>query len=135
MEGAPLHQICTASDTVIAAELAKVYKGGQIEKGFALPTCVSPNNIVAFHSPGAEDGTAAATGDVLKICCGVQVDGMIATIGTSVVVGGAAAASADASRALQAARDAAVVVNSLLKPGTKSAEIVSAISAVAAVRS
>jgi methionine aminopeptidase len=61
----------------------------------------------------------------------VQVDGMIAMVGTSVVVGGADAASEDANRALQAARDAAVVVNSMLKPGTKSSDIVAAISAVA----
>lgn len=66
-------------------------------------------------------------------CCGVQVDGMIATIGTSVVVGGPGAASEPSTRALQATRDAAVVVNSMLKPGTKSTDIVKAIAAVAAV--
>lgn len=65
-------------------------------------------------------------------CCGVQVDGMIATIGTSVVVGGPDAASEPSTRALQATRDAAVVVNSMLKPGTKSSDIVNAIATVAA---
>jgi len=130
--GAAIHQICSVGDDVVSEELAKVYNRGQVEKGPAFPTCVSPNNIVAYNSPGAENATTAAKGDLLKICCGVQVDGMIATIGTSVVVGGPGAASEPSTRALQATRDAAVVVNSMLKPGTKSTDIVKAIAAVAA---
>ena len=67
MAGTPLHQICIIGDSIVNEELAKVYTRGQVEKGPAFPTCVSPNNIVAYCSPGPEDSVTAATGDVLKM--------------------------------------------------------------------
>lgn len=65
--GAAIHQICSVGDDVVSEELAKVYNRGQVEKGPAFPTCVSPNNIVAYNSPGAENATTAAKGDLLKM--------------------------------------------------------------------
>lgn len=67
MAGTALHQICIIGDSIVNEELAKVYTRGQVEKGPAFPTCVSPNNIVAYCSPGPEDSVTAATGDVLKM--------------------------------------------------------------------
>ena len=46
---------------------AKVFKGKKIEKGVAFPTCVSPNSVVGHFCPLADDGTALAEGDVIKM--------------------------------------------------------------------
>jgi len=127
--GQPLHVICAAGDAVVAAELAKMYTKGQVEKGPAFPTCVSRNNLVQNMSPGPDADDAVADGDLLKLCLGVQVDGMTVMAGTTVSVGDAVAD--ENLNAMLAARDAAVVVNGMLKPGVKSAQLVEAIECVA----
>jgi len=80
-------------------------------------------------SPGPDADDAVADGDLLKLCLGVQVDGMTVMAGTTVSVGDAVAD--ENLNAMLAARDAAVVVNGMLKPGVKSAQLVEAIECVA----
>lgn len=46
---------------------AGIFKGKQIEKGVAFPTCVSPNNVVGHLSPAADDAAAIKDGDLVKM--------------------------------------------------------------------
>lgn len=64
-------------------------------------------------------------------CCGVQLDGFVTIAGTTAVVGGEAAASDAAVRVGMAARDAAIVVNAMLVPEARAADIQAAIAQVA----
>lgn len=48
-------------------ECAKSFKGKQIEKGVAFPTCVSPNSIVGHFSPLADNATTIKNGDLVKM--------------------------------------------------------------------
>ena len=52
--------------------------GGPIRKGIGFPTCISVNHIVGHNSPLLSDKTTLKSGDVVKVDCGVQIDGYIA---------------------------------------------------------
>jgi methionine aminopeptidase len=52
---------------LLRRECAKSFKGKQIEKGVAFPTCVSPNSIVGHFSPAADNPTALKDGDLVKM--------------------------------------------------------------------
>ena len=45
-----------------------MFKGKNIEKGIAFPTCMSVNSIVCHFSPLAEDATELQEGDLVKMC-------------------------------------------------------------------
>ncbi|KAL3144873.1 hypothetical protein ABBQ38_001973 [Trebouxia sp. C0009 RCD-2024] len=72
-------ELCERGDKLIQEAVSKEFKGKNIEKGVAFPTCISPNNVVGHFSPLKEDNTAVKAGDVLKIDLGVHIDGFIAT--------------------------------------------------------
>eukprot|EP00041_Stephanoeca_diplocostata_P015126 m.286647 g.286647 ORF g.286647 m.286647 type:complete len:212 (-) comp19936_c0_seq2:7-642(-) len=125
--GATLSQLCLAGDLYIESELAKVFNQGQVEKGPAFPTCVSPNECCENFSPLPTEDTKVADGDMLKISVGVQVDGYMAYAGHTIVAGHAdsdmdtsseGATGAIAGRkadVLAAVRDAAVVLATVLR--------------------
>lgn len=88
---AKIRKVCEAGDTFLRAELDKVY--GKSSRGLAIPTCISPNNIVANFIP-ANDGRDASVaamvmdfaggprrpvllrqGDLVKVQMGVHIDG------------------------------------------------------------
>ena len=58
--------------------------------GISFPTCISVNNVVCHYSPLAADpDTVLAAGDLVKIRLGAHIDGYIAVVGHSLVVGAA----------------------------------------------
>ena len=61
-----------------------------LSQGISFPTCISVNNVVCHYSPLAADpDTVLADGDLVKIDLGAHIDGFIAVVGHSLVVGAA----------------------------------------------
>lgn len=125
-DGAKVVDLCRIGDDVINKECAKSFKGKQIEKGVAFPTCVSPNSIVGHFSPLADNTTAIKNGDLVKIDLGCQIDGFIATQATTVLVspeGSAAVVSGKEADLIEAARTAFNAALRLIKPGKRVADV------------
>ena len=61
--------------------------------GIAFPTCISVNNVICHYSPlFSEPDSTLADGDLVKIDMGAHIDGFIAVVAHTFVLG----ASADA---------------------------------------
>lgn len=71
--------ICEKGDKLIEEEVAKVYRGKKIAKGFSHPTTVSPAAFVTPYTPLKSDEKEAAVeiqaGEPIKIQLGAQIDG------------------------------------------------------------
>mmetsp|Transcript_30042 Transcript_30042/g.58690 ORF Transcript_30042/g.58690 Transcript_30042/m.58690 type:complete len:366 (+) Transcript_30042:36-1133(+) len=119
--GKSVAELCELGDNTINEKLTTVYKGKKIEKGIAFPTCISLNNCCGHFSPLKEDTIDLKDGDVAKIDLGVHVDGYVALVATTIVVG--SAATGRKADAIVAARTAADVIIRCLKQGKKNNEI------------
>ncbi|KAK4176077.1 peptidase M24, structural domain-containing protein [Triangularia setosa] len=77
--GSKIVDICEKGDKLIEEEVAKVYRGKKITKGFSHPTTVSPAAFVTPYTPLKTDEKEAATeiqaGEPIKIQLGAQIDG------------------------------------------------------------
>ncbi|KAK3399124.1 peptidase M24, structural domain-containing protein [Sordaria brevicollis] len=77
--GEKIVTICEKGDKLIEEELAKVYRGKKITKGFSHPTTVSPAAFVTPYTPLTTDEKEAAVeiqaGEPVKIQLGAQIDG------------------------------------------------------------
>ena len=92
----------------------------------AFPCCISVDSDAAHNTPGATDTAAFKEGEVVKLDCGVHVDGYIGDTAITVEVGGGskyAALRETAMAALNAALDVA-------KPNVEIAQISAAIEGV-----
>lgn len=100
-------------------ELANFVESEIVELGArpAFPVNISVNEIAAHYSPTAWDSSTFERGDLVKLDIGVHIDGYIADIARSVVVGGGENELIRASE--QALRRAIEVI----KPGVKTSEI------------
>jgi methionine aminopeptidase len=91
IEGAKVLDLCNLGDDNINAQAALVYKTNKgMQKGVAFPTSVSVGNIVCHLSPLRNDVEAELTlksGDVVRIELGAHVDGYIAQVAQTIVVG------------------------------------------------
>jgi|LauGreDrversion4_2_1035121.scaffolds.fasta_scaffold87698_2 curved DNA binding protein len=90
--GACVHDLCQIGDKVINDECSKIYNkpdkhGFLVEKGVAFPTSVSPNDISGHFSPLKPDSINLKDGDIVKIDLGCHIDGYIAMVAHTVVVG------------------------------------------------
>eukprot|EP00040_Diaphanoeca_grandis_P027991 m.160580 g.160580 ORF g.160580 m.160580 type:complete len:395 (+) comp31187_c0_seq1:116-1300(+) len=134
--GAVVYDLCKAGDEAVEEKLALAFNQGQIEKGPAFPTCVSLNNCCGNFSPLENDTTALKGGDMVKISLGVQIDGYISYGGHTLVVAKdgddvSVPVTGRAADVLSAARDAAIIVHSLLRPDVTSDTLTAAIESVA----
>jgi len=81
-------ELCQQADKMIV-DLCAQYrsKDKAMEKGVAFPTCISLNHVVGHYSPvvGA-DNTSFKVGDLVKVDCGVHIDGLIAVGAHSFIV-------------------------------------------------
>ncbi|GAB4814168.1 hypothetical protein N2152v2_001214 [Parachlorella kessleri] len=123
--GAKVVDVCDVGDNFINEACSKVFKGKDIEKGVAVPTCVSLNNVCGHFSPAADNATEIKEGDLVKIDIGCQIDGYITQAGHSLVVQADAAApvtgrAADVIACAQTCFDAAA---RLIRPGKKISEV------------
>ncbi|KAK0645915.1 peptidase M24, structural domain-containing protein [Cercophora newfieldiana] len=77
--GEKIVDICQKGDKLIEEEIAKVYRGKKIVKGFSHPTTVSPAAFVTPYTPLAGDEKESAleiqAGEPVKIQLGAQIDG------------------------------------------------------------
>ncbi|KAK7404181.1 hypothetical protein QQX98_010023 [Neonectria punicea] len=77
--GAKIVDICQQGDKLIEEEVAKVYRGKKINKGFSHPTTVSPASYVTPYTPLTTDENEANAeikeGEPIKIQLGAQIDG------------------------------------------------------------
>jgi len=88
--GADVSTICSQGDAMIDAEVAKVYnskKSKVQEKGIAFPTCISVNEICGHYSPLKDESRKLAEGDLVKIDLGVHIDGFVAQVAHTTVIG------------------------------------------------
>ncbi|KAM7220746.1 Peptidase M24, structural domain containing protein [Rhypophila decipiens] len=88
--GEKIVEICEKGDKLIEEELAKVYRGKKISKGFSHPTTVSPSSFVTPYTPLAGDekekDVALQAGEPVKIQLGAQIDGFGTFICDTVLV-------------------------------------------------
>ncbi len=83
----------------------------------AFPVNISVNDIAAHYSPTAWDDSTFAEGDLVKLDIGVHIDGYIADIAKSIVVGG------DKNELIRASEEALQRAIEVIKPGIKTNEI------------
>lgn len=135
--GAKVMDLCQLGDDSILAEVKTVYNkkdadtGLAVPKGIAFPTCICINNCICHCSPIATDKEIiVADGDVVKIDLAVHLDGFIAPIATTFVVGETQVTGRKADVIL-AAHQAAEVALRMLKIGAKNYDITDAVTKVA----
>ncbi|EFQ24998.1 DNA-binding protein [Colletotrichum graminicola] len=77
--GEKIVTICEKGDKLIEEELAKVYRGKKVNKGFSHPTTISPASFVTPYTPLTSDEAEANVeikeGEPVKIQLGAQIDG------------------------------------------------------------
>jgi len=140
--GKPTIDVCKAGDLLIESETAKVYNK-KIEvswsdnkeipkKGIAFPTCVSINNCVCHNSPLEEDEQILiADGDMVKIDFAIHIDGFIAPLAETFIVG-AGAVDGRKADVMLAAHMAVEVALRMVRPGVKTYAVTAAIDKIAA---
>lgn len=87
--GAVVLDICEAGDKMLLEETAGIYKKDKdLRKGIAFPTCICVNNCICHFSPlKSESPVVLKDGDVVKIDMGAHIDGFIAVVAHTLVVG------------------------------------------------
>lgn len=108
---------------------SKVYKGKKLEKGIAFPTCLSINSVVGHYCPQSDDATTLADGDVVKIDLGAHIDGWIAVVGHTLILGPVTGKDADLLAGAATAMEAAL---RCVRPGKKLTEVAPVLEKVAA---
>lgn len=147
--GAIIYNICKFGDEDIEQRCANVYKskdkktGKAVMKGVAFPVCISVNECICHCSPlesEADKFPALADGDLVKIDMGVHIDGYIAVVAHTVVVGfdKSNPASVESLKGvkgdvLSATYVAAEVASKLIRAGNTNAQVTAAIKQVAAM--
>ncbi|PSC67181.1 proliferation-associated 2G4 [Micractinium conductrix] len=131
--GAKVVEICEKADSLMNEGVGKEFKGKEIEKGIAVPTCISVNNCVGHYSPLHDNTAELKEGDLVKIDLGCHIDGYIAQAAHSLVVASDPAApvtgrAADAIACAQTCFDAAA---RLIRPGKKSGEVAPVLGKIA----
>jgi len=129
-----VRDLCILGDKRLAEETGKAFKKDKkLTKGIAFPTCVSVNNCICHFSPlTTEPDVILADGDMVKIDMGAHIDGFIAVVAHTVVVGATVdnpvtGGKADALMAAHLASEAAL---RLVKPGNETYEITETVSKV-----
>merc|ERR1711973_727462 len=133
--GASVRDLCILSDKKLTEETSKAFKKDKkVLKGIAFPTCISVNNAICHYSPLiSEPDTVMADGDIVKIDMGAHIDGFIAVVAHTLVVGSSASnpvtgKKADALLAAHLCSEAAL---RLVKPGNETYEVTETVSKIA----
>lgn len=140
--GAIVLNICKFGDAVVTKSCAGIYrakKNGQtVEKGIGFPTCISVNECVCHNSPlesEAANQPVLADGDIVKIDLGVHIDGFIAVVAHTLVVGSTASAEAPHDGPLgnifSAAHVCSEVATKMVRPGNTNMQVAAALKQAA----
>lgn len=131
---ASVRAICEYGDELLTEETNKVFKKEkELKKGIAFPTCVSVNNCICHYSPvPSEPDYILKKEDVAKIDLGVHIDGFIAVVAHTVVVGAEPDKKITGRKAdvILAAHYASQAALRLLKPGNETYAITDAVQKV-----
>lgn len=132
---ASVRDLCILSDKKLSEETSKAFKKDKkVVKGISFPTCISVNNVICHYSPlNSEPDTIMADGDMVKIDLGAHIDGFIAVVAHTLVIGENKAnpvtgRKADAMLAAHLASEAAL---RLVKPGNETYEVTDTVSKIA----
>lgn len=131
--GASVRELCTMGDKLLLEETVKVFKKEkELKKGIAFPTCLSVNNCICHFSPLESDtDVVLKDGDVVKIDLGAHVDGFIAAVAHTVVIGSSGKITGRKADALLAAHYASEAALRLMKPATENHAVTNAVQTVA----
>merc|ERR1712168_1676985 len=133
--GAKVLDLCELGDKILAEETVKVFKKEkEMKKGIAFPTCISVNNCICHFSPLKSDPEITLQdGDLVEIDLGAHIDGFIAVVAHTFVVGASAdkKVSGRKADAVVAAHMAAEAALRMVKPGNNNVEVTAAIQTVA----
>jgi len=129
---ASVRELCMLGDRRLTEETGKAFKKDKkLTKGIAFPTCLSVNHAICHFSPlVSEADQTLAEGDMVKIDMGAHIDGYIAVVAHTVVVGGEGITGAKAD-ALMAAHLCSEAALRLVKPGNETYEITDTVSKIA----
>lgn len=133
--GAKIYELIVEGDRQLVEETGKCYKGKNMIKGIAFPTCISLNNVVAHFSPLENDAEAEMTlkaGDVIKITLGAQIDGFASVLAdTYVVPSTEEVVSGGVADAISAAWYASEAAIRTIKPGNKNWDVTKVVDSIA----
>jgi len=131
--GAKVLDICDFGDEQILAETSVCFKKEkELKKGIAFPTCVSVNNCICHYSPLRSDpDVLLKENDLVKIDLGAHIDGFIAVVAHTVIVGGEKPVKGRLADVYLAAYNAAEIALRLIKPGNGNYAVTDAIQKTA----
>uniref|UniRef100_UPI00358E4EC9 proliferation-associated protein 2G4 n=1 Tax=Myxine glutinosa TaxID=7769 RepID=UPI00358E4EC9 len=125
--GQSIQELCEKGDNMINEETAKIFKKEKdLKKGVAFPTCISVNNCVCHFSPlRSEAEQTLKADDLVKIDLGAHVDGFIATVAHTLVVGASKDAPVTGRKAdvVTAAHLCSEAALRLVKPGSENTSV------------
>ncbi|KAF7274673.1 proliferation-associated protein 2G4 [Rhynchophorus ferrugineus] len=130
---ASVRAICEFGDQLLLEETNKVFKKEkELKKGIAFPTCISVNNCICHFSPlPSEQDYILKAGDVAKVDLGAHIDGFIAVVAHTIVVGiSGKKVTGRKADAILAAHYASQAALRLLKSGNETYAITDAVQKV-----
>jgi len=132
--GCSVRDLCVLGDKKLTEETSKSYKKDKkITKGIAFPTCISVNNVICHYTPLlSEPDTLLAEADLVKIDLGAHIDGFIAVVAHSFVLGASAESPVTGRQAdvMMAAHLASEAALRLVKPGMENTEVTETVTKI-----
>ena len=137
LPGASIKEICIYGDKRLDEETSRVFKKDkEVKKGIAFPTCLSVNNYIGHFSPLVSDpDMILKENDVVKVDLGCHIDGYIAVVAHTIVVGATREKKVTGRRAdcILAAYYAAEAALRLVKPTENNLAVTEMIDRIANV--
>ncbi|XP_044761912.1 proliferation-associated protein 2G4-like [Coccinella septempunctata] len=135
VSGASVREICQFGDQLLTEETSKVFKKEkELKKGIAFPTCISVNNCICHFSPvPTEPDYTLKDEDVTKVDLGAHIDGFIAVVAHTIVIGASSENKVTGRRAdvVLAAHYASQAALRLIKAGNETYAVTDAVQKVA----
>lgn len=132
---ASVMQLCELGDSIIINDTGAMFKREkEMRRGIAFPTSISINNCICHYSPSKSDPDLKLKhGDLIKIDMGGHIDGYIAVVAHSLVVGATkeSPVTGPAADAMHAAHQAASAALRLVIPGGENDVVTETVKKVA----
>ena len=133
--GASIKDTCIYGDKRLDEETSRVFKKDKdVKKGIAFPTCLSVNNYICHFSPLVSDpDMILKDNDLVKIDLGCHIDGYVAVVAHTLVVGATREKKVTGRRAdcILAAYYAAEAALRLIKPTENNTTVTEMIDRIA----
>lgn len=133
--GASIKDTCIFGDKRLDEETSRVFKKDKdLKKGIAFPTCLSVNNYICHFSPLVSDpDMILKDNDLVKIDLGCHIDGYVAVVAHTLVVGATREKKVTGRRAdcILAAYYAAEAALRLIKPSENNTAVTEMIDRIA----